>query len=180
MNHKIYCARHGETNYNREGLANYDPNVNVFLTENGKKQAEELAKKLRDKTIDLIIVSELLRTHETADIVNAFHNAPLLIDARLNDIYNGFEGKSVDEYHAARDNAPDPLSFKVNGAESMMDINQRTRDFLNSLQKRTEQNILIVTSNNNMKQIDSIVNNRPLIEIFNLHIPNASFFEFDI
>jgi probable phosphoglycerate mutase len=177
---KVIVARHAETNYNKLGLVNYDSNVNVYLTENGVKQAEELAKELKDKSIDIIIVSNLNRTRQTADIINQYHNVAIISDSRINDIRNGFEGKPVDEYHRERDSASDRLNVSFNGGESIMDCNKRTNDFLTDLKKRSENNILIVSSNNNMKQIQIIINNLPLEEILNMHIKNASFFEFNL
>lgn len=44
---KLIATRHAETNYNIKDLVNYDPTVNVFLTENGIKQAENLAEQLK-------------------------------------------------------------------------------------------------------------------------------------
>ena len=64
---KIYLIRHGETTgdiENRYGGA-YDDH----LSENGKKQVEELAKKLSEKGIETIYHSSLIRTKETAAIV---------------------------------------------------------------------------------------------------------------
>ena len=175
---KVIIARHAETNYNKLGLVNYDPNVNVYLTEDGIKQAEELAKKLKNKAIDIIIVSDLNRTRQTADIINQYHNINIVSDSRINDIINGFEGETVDKYHEARDSAPDRINVRFNGGESIIDCNNRTSDFLNDLKNRSEKNVLVVSSNNNMKQIQIIINNLPIEEILNMHIKNASFFEF--
>ena len=36
---KLYCMRHGETDYNRLGLCNDDPAVDVCLTDTGILQA---------------------------------------------------------------------------------------------------------------------------------------------
>lgn len=177
---KIIIARHAETNYNKFGLVNYDPNVNVYLTENGIQQAEELAQKLKDRNVDIIIVSDLNRTRQTADIINKNHNVNIISDSRINDIRNGFEGEPVEKYHEKRDSAPDRINVCFNDGESVMDVNKRTNDFLNDLKKQPEDNILVVTSNNNMKQIQVIVNKLPLEEILNMHIKNASFFEFNI
>jgi broad specificity phosphatase PhoE len=177
---KIIVVRHAETNYNKLGLVNYDPNVNVYLTDEGIKQANKLAKELKDRAIDIIIVSDMNRTRQTAEIINQYHHADIISDSRINDIKNGFEGEPVKEYHKKRDSAPDPLNVRFNGGESIMDVQKRTQDFLDDLKKRDEKNILIVTSNNNIKQFQSILSERPAEEIFKMHIENASFFEFSL
>ena len=70
---KLYIARHGQTNYNEQGLCNSDPAVDVYITENGVKQAENLAEKLKNVQIGQMFVSELKRTKQTAEIVNKHH-----------------------------------------------------------------------------------------------------------
>jgi alpha-ribazole phosphatase len=176
----VVIARHAETNYNELGLVNYDPSVDVYLTSNGIKQAEELAKELKDRTFDIIIVSDMNRTRQTAEIINKHHNVEIISDTRITDIKNGFEGESIAKYHKERDAAPDRINAHFNGGESIMDVNKRTKDFLEDLKKRPEKHILVVTSNNNMKQIQIIVNKLPLEDIFNMHMQNASFFEFNL
>ena len=177
---KIIVARHAQTNYNKLALINYDPNVDVHLTQEGIRQAKSLAIELRDTLIDIIIVSDLNRTRQTAEVVNQYHGVDIISDSRLDDIRNGFEGESVHEYHKYRDAAPDPIAARFNGGESIQDCNDRTKDFLNDLKKRPENNILIVSSNNNMKQIQIIINDLPMEDILDMHIKNASFFEFDL
>jgi probable phosphoglycerate mutase len=97
-------ARHGETNYNELGLCNSDPEVDVHLTDVGQEQARELAKKLKDVSIDQIYVSRLRRTKQTADIVNQYHSAPISVDARLDDTKSGYENDYFSKYSEALTN----------------------------------------------------------------------------
>ncbi|MCL2371511.1 histidine phosphatase family protein [Candidatus Saccharibacteria bacterium] len=177
---KIIAIRHAETNYNVLGLVNYDPSVDVHLTEQGEKQARELAEKLKGRSIDLIIVSEFKRTRQTADIINSHHDAEILVEPLLNDIRNGFEGRPVAEYHEARDNASDKLNTRFNDGESISDVNFRTRDFLAKLSARPEATILIVTSKHNLKQIRTIIEDLPAEAAVGMPMPNAAMFEFTI
>ena len=78
---KLYLARHGWTNYNDLRLCNADPTVDVHLTPTGVSQAEALADKLKQTALDHIIVSELKRTQQTAEIVNRFHHLEIEVDA---------------------------------------------------------------------------------------------------
>ncbi len=91
------------------GLCNHDPTVDVHLTKKGIQQAKELAKELKAAKIDLIIISELARTKQSANILNEFHGAPLIVDARLNDICNDFEGGKVADYRELKAKAPNPF-----------------------------------------------------------------------
>src|SRR5882762_9427713 len=143
---KLYVARHGQTNYNDLGLYSADPAADVHLTEVGLEQAKNLSEKLKDVNIDHIFVSELKRTQQTADIVNKYHNAPTAIDARLNDNRSGYEGKHYLEYYAALDNADDKWSVRFNDGESLEDVKERVRSFLDELKTKDYDSVLVVTS----------------------------------
>ena len=80
---KLYLARHAETNYNIAKLANADPNIDVHLTEHGIEQAENLAELLKDVDYDIVYISELPRTRQTAEIINITIKSSLLMDASM-------------------------------------------------------------------------------------------------
>lgn len=63
---KLYLARHGETNNNR---INCIGNFGDQLSELGRRQAEELAKRVGNIGIDIILASSYRRAQETAEIV---------------------------------------------------------------------------------------------------------------
>lgn len=142
---KLYLARHGRTNYNDRGLCNSDPAVDVHLTDTGITQAETLANQLKEVRIDHIFVSELKRTRQTADIVNKFHDRPITVDRRLNDINMGFEGRHFTEYFKALGTA-DRWTTRLNGGESVEDIKIRAASFIDDLRTETYDSVLIVTS----------------------------------
>ena len=155
---KITIVRHGQTNYNVQGLNNADPNINVSLTPAGIAEAEKIAEQLKGEPFDALFVSELPRTKQTASYINKYHNLPLIEDTRLNDIDNGFEGKPVKDYHDQRDQSDDPFTFRgTDDAESSKDVYDRTQDFLNYLTTQPYQNVLIVTSRHNIRHFRNII-----------------------
>lgn len=157
---KLTIVRHGQTNYNVLRLNNADPNIDVHLTKDGITEAKKIARQLKDESFDAIFVSELPRTKQTASYINEFHHLPLIEDARLNDIKNGFEGKSVTEYHDMRNSSNDPFTFRVAAnAESSEDVYERTESFLEHLTHLPYQNILIVTSRHNLRHFRNIIDN---------------------
>ena len=145
----LYVMRHGHTNYNKLGLCNDDPGTDVYLDEIGKQQAQAAAEQLRTVVLDRIIVSPLLRTHETAGIVNRYHDAPIEAHPDITDIRSGFDGKTVDEYFSAI--AHDPLNARINGGESLLDHKQRVLGFIDWLQGQQEKNILVVAHEETMR-----------------------------
>jgi broad specificity phosphatase PhoE len=64
---RIFLIRHGETTGDIEDR--YGGDYDDHLTEKGKEQARELAKKLADKGIEVIFSSPRFRAKETADIL---------------------------------------------------------------------------------------------------------------
>ena len=90
----IYLVRHGES----EGNIGRVVGGNPALTGNGKKQAAETAKKLKDIHFDAVFSSNLIRAKQTAEIIAA--ERKLAIETR--DIikergYGALEGSNVDK-----------------------------------------------------------------------------------
>lgn len=142
---KLIFLRHGQTNYNVKALCNSKPNPKVRLTALGRKQAEVAAQLLKKEKIDIIIISELLRTKQTARIVNRFHHKPIIEDGRLNDRSTGFENKSVSYFYEWREKQKNPWLAKPRGGESYADLKKRLASFLKDIQKESYKTVLIVS-----------------------------------
>ena len=80
----ILLARHGETEWNREGRWQgwADPSLN----DTGRAQARELAEQLRATPFDAVYSSDLRRALETAVILAAPHDLAVVTDADLREI----------------------------------------------------------------------------------------------
>jgi len=177
---KIYLARHGRSNYNDLVLCNSDPTVDVHLTPTGIEQSKVLAEKLKTTPIDHIFASELRRTQQTAEIVNAYHNLQLDIDARLNDGSSGFEGKPYEEYTTALAAAPDRWTASFNGGESIEDMKKRVADYLDDLRAKNYQSVLIITSQWIIFAIMALVNDLSNEQAWNLEVEQGSFLEIEV
>lgn len=177
---KLYVARHGQTNYNDLGLCNSDPKTDVHLTKVGIEQVKNLADKLKNVNIEQIFVSELRRTKQTADIVNKYHNVPMTVDASLNDNRSGYEGKHYLEYYAALDSADDKWSVRFNGGESLEDVKERVRSFLDDLKAKDYHAVLIVTSMIIAQATYGILDNLSNQETWDFQVDKASCMEFEL
>lgn len=170
---KIIVVRHGQTNYNVKKLVNYDPKINVYLTQQGISEAELVGKQLKSEEIDAVYVSELPRTHQTAKII--MPEASLIIDARLNDINNGFEGKLVSEYKAQRDQSQDPYTYRLNeNSESSQDVYDRVADFIKCLRRQKYSTVLVVTSAHTWRHFYNILDHHDPATTLPEHVPNAA------
>lgn len=95
----LLLARHGETDWNREGRWQgwADPPLNAT----GRAQARALAEQLRDTPFDAVYSSDLRRAHETAEIVAAPHDVPVVADPGLREIdvgsWSGLTRKEIEQ-----------------------------------------------------------------------------------
>lgn len=174
----FFFVRHGETNYNVDKLLNDDPKQNVYLTPRGIEQSRTLADKLKDKKIEIIFVSELKRTAETATIINTSHHAPIRVDSRINDRKTGFEGKHVVEFYRAIET--DIFNKKINGGESFQEEKIRIHSFLNEIKNMPQSSTLVVTHAEPLKIIAGYFNGLSDSELFAKRFENAEVFEVSI
>lgn len=172
----VWFMRHGETNYNRLGLCNDDPERNVHLTDVGIRQAEMVAEQLHNHPLIHIYVSELPRTHETADIINRHHHVTIEIEPSLNDIRSGFEGKAVADYQAAI--AHDPLHARANNGESLLDYKKRVNRFLDELEKRCMDNVLIIAHEETLRIVAARFRGLQDTVLPGLHFGNCEVLEY--
>ncbi|HEY5927421.1 MAG TPA: histidine phosphatase family protein [Kofleriaceae bacterium] len=92
----LLLARHGETDWNREGR--WQGHADVPLNDVGREQARELATWLAEQPIDVIVSSDSKRAHETALIVAETKRLAVTTDAGLREIDVGrWSGLTPDE-----------------------------------------------------------------------------------
>ncbi len=96
MNRVFYIFRHGETDWNRERRC--QGHTNVQLNATGIEQAANLAMKMSDFPMDIIISSDLARAHNTGKLVAEKKGIPIVIDPRLREMsYGEAEGLLYNE-----------------------------------------------------------------------------------
>jgi len=140
----LHFVRHGEADYNVLDRVNAHPEVQNNLTSSGREQAACCRQSLRDTRIEIIYCSEFPRTQQTAHIINQQFNAPLIIDARINETGAfAFEGQPVHLWHGA--NVPDRSSAVIPGCEPLSEMKQRLADFLDFLRTVPQRHIAVVS-----------------------------------
>jgi len=96
MNRVFYIFRHGETDWNRERRC--QGHTNTDLNEKGLQQALELAQKMLDFPLDIIVSSDLNRALSTGTMVAEKKDVPLIVDPRLREMsYGEAEGMLYEE-----------------------------------------------------------------------------------
>lgn len=136
-----FLVRHGEAKSNVEGIFDSQGDTNNHLTDRGKELLAKTVQDLRGEHIDMIFVSPLLRTKETAEILKESWGVPsesVIIDERLKEIQVGvFDGKSIDTWREFFDSRFERFSKKPEGdAETYADVRKRAGDFLYEIEKK--------------------------------------------
>lgn len=148
---QYFAMRHGEAESNINDIINSDPNNIYHLTEQGKQQAIDGAKDLKNKKIDLIISSHFPRCRETAEIVReslGLNEISLIIDERLGEFKKGpsLEGKAWTDYFKLFNNTKERFEKSPDGGENLLDLNKRMGIFLYDIeQKYSGKKILFVS-----------------------------------
>jgi len=143
---KITFIRHGQTNYNLKDLCNGKPNPKVKLTALGKEQATKAAKLLKNEKFEVIFVSALYRSSQTARIINAKHGVPVIKDKRLNDRSMGvFENRPATLFYTWRDKQKNLWTCRPRGGETYEEMKKRFALFMKDLAKTGYTNVLVVT-----------------------------------
>jgi phosphoserine phosphatase len=130
---RVYVARHGESEYNREGR--YQGRRESALSALGRRQAAALAENLSASEAARVISSPLGRCVETALPIAQRVGVSLELDERLVEIAHGnWEGRlrvELEREDPARvamwRSAPQAVKFA--GGESVLDVDARWRSF---------------------------------------------------
>jgi broad specificity phosphatase PhoE len=95
----ILLARHGETDWNREGR--FQGHADPPLNETGRAQAAELAAELEGVELAAVYSSPLRRAVETAEVVAAEHGLePVAVDALREVDVGSWQGLTREEIEA--------------------------------------------------------------------------------
>lgn len=186
-----FAMRHGFGQHMEQQVMASLDNDHYHLTEEGKKQVQLQADKLKEKGITKIISSPLLRTTETAKIVAetlGFSESDITFDDRIREYdFGEWNGKSFQEYIDYR---KEHVKYydQVLGATTLLDVKKRFGDFMYGLEESyRNETILVVTHGIFFETIPSIIegaNNERSLEILFDHFGNkrvdvAQFLELD-
>jgi broad specificity phosphatase PhoE len=142
---KLIIVRHGETfeNYKQITQGHYDSQ----LTPHGLTQARILSQRLRNENIDVIVSSDLRRCMHTAEVINTFHDVPVLSSELLREQARGaFEGMPKTWSRDYVDLLAIPYHLWLpEGGETMVDLWDKVIPYFEALKKeRSDETVLYV------------------------------------
>lgn len=127
---EIYLIRHGQTTGDIENR--YGGSYNDHLTNEGEVQAHQLAEKLANSGIQIILCSPLIRAQETAKIVNTKLNCEIktiegLRERNQNAILSGMTRNEAREKYSELVEQVKDYKNTIPGAESYEDFVERIK-----------------------------------------------------
>ena len=175
---KIYVARHGETEWNK--LNKICGLTDIELTDEGRKQAQILAERLKDTDISVIIASPLKRAVETAGYVSEVLGIPIITDERLTEqnygIYEGTDRRGEGFLNNKRN-----FACRYPEGESMMQVAYRTYGLIDDVRKKyAGRDVLLVCHGGAARVMNTYFNDMTNDEFFNYSMGNASYEVYEI
>lgn len=175
---KLYVSRHGETQYNIETRICGRANVN--LTEKGIEQAHELAEKMCDEKVDLIISSPLLRAKTTADIVAEKLKVPVIVEDRLAERDYGVIDGTYEGTPSFMEKWTH-FGYEYPEGESLLRVVQRVYNVLDDIKKDySDKNVMIISHGGVCRVINSYFNSLTNEDFFEYNLGNCKVLEYNM
>lgn len=134
---RLVLVRHGQTDWNIQGK--WQGHSDIPLNEEGLKQAELVADKLKNEAIDHIYSSDLTRAIQTAESINRYHQKLIIEDYRLREQnlgrWEGIHHREIasifpEEWERF---VADPENTQISGGESTGQLSIRIREALTEI-----------------------------------------------
>lgn len=144
---KLIVIRHGETNLNKEDRLQGSKGANEGLNANGRMMITQLCDELL-LIPEIIYASPLLRTQETAQILNSrfcvsIVNAPELVERDFGSL-SGKLRSEIDPTLVEKD-LEGRYDYRPFGGESVAEVTSRVQRFTESLLDKNENVVMLVT-----------------------------------
>lgn len=173
LNNQYFILRHGQTIYQkkkRDFVYPWPDNPPVRLTREGKKQIENLAKKIRKFKIDYIFSSDIFRARQSAEILAKKMGKKINFDQRLRDINLGiYHGRPKEEFYRDFPRMDKKRFSKVPPkGESWNQVKKRVLSFLKEIEKKYKnKKILIVSHGDPLWLLEGAIKNLSNQELLN-------------
>ena len=188
-NLKIYLFRHGQTQYNKNKI--FTGLKDSHLTALGKKQTKIIAKKLKNKQIDVAFQTSLSRSKNTLKEVLKYHPEckEIITNNKMIERNYGFlEGKGhkivikkygkkqYEKWHRGWNNPP-------KRGESFKMVEKRVKKFIKFLikfMKKNKVNVAISAHGNSIRLFRKIIEKASIKETCLWNLPYDKYFEYTI
>lgn len=164
----IYIMRHGTTVWNEKGIT--QGRSQNRLSKSGKTLVQNVANEFKNVKFDAIVSSPLMRTMQTANIMNNYHNVKIFKDNNLIEIDQGIFTRKDSHKITKEEQEIKNKRLKEYGMETYLEALNRSKEFFNSLkQKYNYETLLIVTHNGIASLLEALIKNSNI----NLNSPSC-------
>ncbi len=182
---KIYLVRHAQSEFNEKGI--FQGRLDSDLTPLGFVQARMTAVYLKDKGIEVIYTSPQRRAYKTALMIGDILNVQVIVDERLREMSFGIlEGKHFwslyeENKDMIRNWLKNPVKNPLPTQESMIEFEERVRDFLEDIKNSEEENIAVVGHGGTLHALVCLSLGIGLEKMWSIHMDNTgiSLLEYD-
>ena len=189
--HKIFLFRHGKTTYNRDGR--FTGFKDAKLTAEGRKHANIIAKKMKNKKFQVAVHTRLSRSKDTLRPVLKAHKECKLIlqdDRMIERSYGNLSGKlhapviekygqaQYDKWHRGYG-----VTNRPPKGECFADVEKRVKSFIKDLKKfmrKNKVNVAISAHGNSIRLFRKIMEKASIKETVSWSIPYDKVFEYTI
>ena len=157
-------VRHGQALSNVSRIWDFAGDPNNHLSDLGKEQVASAADQLKEKSVDIIIASPIVRARETAGIIASkigYDETTIVIDDRVAEWKVGteFQGKNLDSYLEIRNASANRYEFKAEGGESFDEVIKRCGEFMYDIDSKYQnKTILIACHNSTARALELVCN----------------------
>jgi 2,3-bisphosphoglycerate-dependent phosphoglycerate mutase len=177
----MILMRHGQADNNVNRIL-VGRHIESHLTEYGKHQVLDTAKYLGEISIDKVLVSPVVRTIETAEIVCEYLGLDYQIDERLYEIELGrLVGMNYEEIISKYGNlflefyTENEAALTPYGVESFASIKQRIKNILDEIAETySDRNVLMISHLDPIKAAIAIILDLKPESLYKWQIRNAS------
>lgn len=173
---RILVVRHGQTSWNVHNKV--CGRTDVPLTEEGLKQARQVALIMKEKALDVIVSSPLQRAIQMSRLVSEACGVPVEVDERLIELNFGiYEG--VDRADSRYLENKRHFAYRFPGGESMMKAAHRVYGLLEELkEKYPNKTVLLVCHGGICRMVCTYFEDMTNEEFFHYSPENAAIQEY--
>ncbi len=176
---RVYLIRHGQTVWNKE--MKYQGHSDTALTEEGLRQARQVAQRFANEKIAAVYASDLSRAYNTAEAIAGKHGLPVATLPALREINFGvWEGLT---YTAINEKWSDdmrvlyttPDELVIPGGETFRQLKERAGNAMDSLVKNhPDETIAVVSHGGTIRTILCAILNIHLNHVWNIRQDNTA------
>lgn len=166
----IYLYRHGETNFNVNGITMGQlEGIKTEFTQVGYEEIRNISNSLKENKIEVIYSSDFNRTMDTAKLANTNNQLPIIISKKARGLnmgkYQGLEfQKFINSEEIKRSFENYNIPFPE--GESINELNNRLYTFINEICNQTSyERIAIITHSAAISNLKAFVSNDKYISL---------------